>query len=250
VTEPAAGNGAALLELSEAEARLQAAADGLDDAACRAPSRLPGWSRGHLLTHLARNADGMGNLARWASTGEPTPMYASPEARAEAIEAGSARSAQELATDLANASARLGAWLASLTPAQRAAQVELGPSRTKTPASDLVLHRIREVDIHLVDLDVGAEPAGWSQDFALRTLDQLLPRFWSEGAMPVSRLAATDVERSWSVAAPDRAAGGELRGPAAALLGWLVGRVRVDQQAVAGLELASGGDVPSAPAWV
>ena len=36
--------------------------------AFRAPSALPGWTRAHVLTHLARNADAMVNLLTWART--------------------------------------------------------------------------------------------------------------------------------------------------------------------------------------
>ena len=36
--------------------------EGLTDDQAREPSLLPGWSRGHVLTHLARNADAMVNL--------------------------------------------------------------------------------------------------------------------------------------------------------------------------------------------
>ena len=45
------------------------------------PSLLPGWSRGHVLTHLARNADGAVNLLTWARTGVETPQYVSQEQR-------------------------------------------------------------------------------------------------------------------------------------------------------------------------
>jgi uncharacterized protein (TIGR03083 family) len=60
----------------------------LDDEALSVPSALPGWSRTHLLAHLAANADALGNLVRWAATGQPTPMYASPGERAAGIERG------------------------------------------------------------------------------------------------------------------------------------------------------------------
>ncbi|MFI9324466.1 maleylpyruvate isomerase N-terminal domain-containing protein [Kitasatospora aureofaciens] len=46
----------------------------LCDAGVRAPSLLPGWSRGHVLTHLARNADGGRRLPSWARTGVRTPL--------------------------------------------------------------------------------------------------------------------------------------------------------------------------------
>jgi uncharacterized protein (TIGR03083 family) len=65
--------------LAAATGLLLATAAALGDAEVRGPSLLPGWSRGHVLTHIARNADGLGNLLRWARTGAETPMYASAE---------------------------------------------------------------------------------------------------------------------------------------------------------------------------
>ena len=53
----------------------------LTDSQARAPSLLPGWTRGHVVTHLARNADALRNLLTWARTGIPTPMYPSRQAR-------------------------------------------------------------------------------------------------------------------------------------------------------------------------
>ena len=46
-----------IAEVDRATARLLATARTLDDDAVRAPSPLPGWTRGHVLTHVARNAD-------------------------------------------------------------------------------------------------------------------------------------------------------------------------------------------------
>jgi uncharacterized protein (TIGR03083 family) len=90
----------ALARVSESTDRLLATADALTDAQAAAASRLTGWTRGHVLTHLARNADGFRNLLAWAATGDETPMYPSEEARDRAIETGAGRPAAELAADL------------------------------------------------------------------------------------------------------------------------------------------------------
>ena len=60
------------------QARVESAAGGLDPAQLAGPSRLPGWTRGHVLSHLARNADALVNLLTWARTGTEARMYASP----------------------------------------------------------------------------------------------------------------------------------------------------------------------------
>ena len=69
-----------------ATTRYLAALTELTDEDCRAPSALPGWSRGHVITHLSRNADGLVNLLHWAQTGVETTMYESNEQRAADIE--------------------------------------------------------------------------------------------------------------------------------------------------------------------
>ena len=66
----------------------------LTDTQIDGPSALPGWNRATLLTHLARNADALGNLLTWARTGVETPMYADPSSRAADIDAGRSPSAR------------------------------------------------------------------------------------------------------------------------------------------------------------
>ncbi len=74
--------------IDEAIDRVLASASKLSDEQMREDSLLPGWSRGHVLTHIARSGDGLRNLLIWAKTGEETPQYATPDARVTDIEAG------------------------------------------------------------------------------------------------------------------------------------------------------------------
>src|SRR5690606_21685892 len=90
------------------------AADGLDDADFAAPGTLPGWSRAHVTAHVAANAEALSNLVHWAATGEPTPMYASPEERAAGIERGRALPAVELTAWLRTSAEALEAGMAAL----------------------------------------------------------------------------------------------------------------------------------------
>jgi maleylpyruvate isomerase len=89
-----------LAEITEETERLLDTAAAFTDDEVRQPSLLPGWTRGHVLTHVARNADGGTRLLTWARTGIPTPEYASPAARADEIEAGHGRPAGELLHDV------------------------------------------------------------------------------------------------------------------------------------------------------
>jgi maleylpyruvate isomerase len=164
--------------LDAATARLALTCADVDDRTARAPSILPGWSVGHVLTHIARNADGMLNLVTWAVTGEPTPMYPSFEARGEAIEAGAGRPAEVLVADVRDSAARLREGLEDLAAAGPEALDRLlvfgaPPPGTAadTPARVLPYARLREVEIHHVDLGLASyTPADWPDAFVERTL--------------------------------------------------------------------------------
>ena len=166
-----------LLALDEATSRLVRTADALTDAETAAPSLLPGWTRGHVLTHLARNADGMVRLVDWAVTGEPTPMYPSVEAREADIEAGAGRPAAELADDVRGSAERLAVALDRLAADEGAYDrlVLFGAARpgavADSPARTLPYARIREVEIHHVDLGVATYTEhDWPPEFVERTL--------------------------------------------------------------------------------
>ena len=76
----------ALDDVAQATDRLLATVDGFSDADVRASSGLPDWTRAHVLTHIARNADAMARLTHYARTGEEQAMYpGGPPARNAAI---------------------------------------------------------------------------------------------------------------------------------------------------------------------
>lgn len=126
----------------------------LDGAAVRVPSLLPGWSRAHVLSHLARNADALVNLLTWARTGVEHPMYASREDRDAAIEEGSTRGHLLLCEDLTAACARFAAAATAMPAAAWDATLTNARGEAMSAASVPWL-RTREVWVHLVDLDTG-----------------------------------------------------------------------------------------------
>ncbi|MFB7456138.1 maleylpyruvate isomerase N-terminal domain-containing protein [Streptomyces sp. NPDC056188] len=127
---------------------------GLDEAGFSAPSVLPEWTRGHLVAHVAANADALCNLVHWAATGEETPMYASAEERAAGIAKGPALSADQLRTWLTTSARRLAEGLDGLTDEQWQHKVVTAQGRT-VPATELPWMRAREVCVHAVDLGAG-----------------------------------------------------------------------------------------------
>jgi maleylpyruvate isomerase len=127
---------------------------GLDEAAYRVPSQLTGWTRKHLVAHLAANAEAIGRLVAWASTGHETRMYASPEQRAADIEAGAALSGAELTAWFGRSARELSDAMRALPRDAWHAEVLTAQGRT-VPASETPWMRSREVMVHAVDLGTG-----------------------------------------------------------------------------------------------
>jgi maleylpyruvate isomerase len=240
---------ALLAEVTDATAQLIGSAERLDDEAVREPCALPGWTRGHLLTHLARNADGLRNLLAWAATGDRHDMYPDRAKKDADIEAGATRTAAQLAADLRESSQRFAEDAARLTPQQWAAQVERRFGGTQ-PAVRIPWWRLEEVLIHHVDLDTGFSPAHWPAEFTGPALEMAAARF-GDGSYPATaatpfRLYAEETAHAVGVGcdATDK----EwllVRGPEPALLAWLIGRSDGD-----GLVVEPHDALPGVPAWL
>jgi maleylpyruvate isomerase len=154
-----------LERVAQAERQLWALVGDLDEDAMRAPCALPDWSRGHLLTHLARNADSHVRRAEGAARGEVVDQYPGGfEGRAADIERGAARPAGEILADVAETSAAVrAAWNA--VPEDAWGNVTRDVGGRERPLDDLVRRRWQEVEVHLVDLDLGFGSLDWSDDF-------------------------------------------------------------------------------------
>ncbi|GAA5136974.1 hypothetical protein GCM10023339_76640 [Alloalcanivorax gelatiniphagus] len=127
----------------------------LNDADLAAPSLLPGWTRAHVLAHVASNARALTNLVRWAATGIPTPMYSSLEQRQLEIESGAQLARDELVLRALSDAANLESAMDDLDATQWRREVITVQGRT-VEASEIPWLRAREVCVHAVDLDVGS----------------------------------------------------------------------------------------------
>lgn len=217
---------------------LLATAAGLDDAACREPSLCTGWTRGHVLTHLARNADGLVNLLTWAATGQQRPMYASRASRDADIEAGAGRGARDLLADLRAAAERFAGAAGDLPAA--AWDVVVRRRDRPLPAREIPWMRQREIEIHHVDLAAGYGPADWPEEFVRAVLDEQPDRLADRDDMPALVLHGADSGKTWVI----RGGGATVSGPEPALLAWLLGRSSGEVLAVEG-----GAPLPALPAW-
>ncbi|MGW2254238.1 maleylpyruvate isomerase family mycothiol-dependent enzyme [Kitasatospora sp. NPDC001660] len=209
----------ALLDAVRASAaRFAASVSALTEAQARGPSALPGWSRAHVLTHVARSADVYSWLLALARTGaEPGPR-ADAAALERRLREGADRDAPALVADLRGS---LDGLLdeASAMPAERWSVLVSALAGWKHPAW-FTLHRARrELEVHHADLALGRTPAAWPAGFVTAALAETAAAL-AERGFPVARIEATDLGRSWTVAPT----GPTASGPGHALLAWLAGR--------------------------
>ncbi|MGV9310788.1 maleylpyruvate isomerase family mycothiol-dependent enzyme [Streptomyces sp. NPDC003691] len=228
--------------LRAATERLLTTAHTLDNAALAGPSRLPGWTRGHVLAHLSRNAEALVNVL------EGRPMYASADARDTDIEKGADRPLDVQLADVRDSAARLHAVLA--LPADQERTVVLRNGVTDR-AARIPFRRLVEVELHHVDLGAGHELEDLPEEFLLRETAFLADRFSGHPDVPPVRITASGSTASggpgtWRTGrdgAGDDPAGVLVEGPPASLVGWLAGR-RTDDPA---LTATAPDGTPAAP---
>lgn len=186
----------------------------LDDV--HAPSLCAGWTRGHVLTHVARNADGLGALVRSAVDGTGETMYASPQARDADIEAGADRPAAELVDDVDRTAKALAVELARLTPEQAEVRLERTPGQFLIKAKNIPFMRLRELVFHHVDLLGGFGFGDADPEVQRLLLNEEVRRLRAADPAPDLTLRTPDGDE-WTVGLGTASVVGD-RG---ALLGWL-----------------------------
>jgi maleylpyruvate isomerase len=166
---------AAQLELNDqidfATQRLLDDARTIPEADLRAPSLLPGWTRAHVLAHVARGADAMRNLLIGVRSGQDRSAYASAQAREAGIERGAAMRAKDLVADLADSSMALRTVARQLPGYAWQVRVRMLDS-APFPAAELLTRRLVEIELHHCDLAVGYSPADWPAAFATMELTE------------------------------------------------------------------------------
>lgn len=247
-SDPDDGEGLAVrAAVAEQTVAFTAAAARLTDAQVRAPSGLPGWTRGHVLAHVRLNAEALAGVLAAATAGEVGRMYPSREARDADIEAAAGASATEHVAGLLGSAERFAAgWLA--LPADALDGQFATPAGALRPVRDVAYLRWREVVLHHVDLhpaQAAPRPAdGLLADagpLVLRLLDETCAMFAARDDVPPLAVTATDVGRTWLVG-PGGTPRTAVSGPTPALAAWLTGRSD-------GAVLTSSGLLPPLPAW-
>ena len=172
---------AALRELSDqidqATQRLLDTARIITEPDLRAPSQLPGWTRAHILAHVARNADAMRTVLVGVRTGQDRPGYTSAGSREAGIEQDAGRPARELTADLADSAMALRTVARQLPGEGWQVPVLMLDPGPRFPAAELLTRRLVEVELHHSDLAAGYDPADWPAAFAAMELGEPM-RTW------------------------------------------------------------------------
>ena len=206
----------------------------LTDEEFDAASLLPGWDRRHVIAHVARNADAMGNLLTWARTGTETPMYPSREARDAGIEETAGLEPARLRTELVVATARFADAVRGLPEPAWSATVRTMQDR-EVPATEVPWMRCVEVTVHAVDLAAGVGFGDVDEAVLAAICEEVLAAWARRGETPDVVVFAGDQE--WGSGAV------AVSGSLPAVTGWLTGRST-------GEGLAVDGALPRLPRWV
>ena len=212
----------------------------LDDTEVGGETLVPPWTRGHVITHVARAADSLCRLLTWARSGVETPQYASMEARSAEIETGARRPVHELVADVVASAERFDDAVRSLPDAAWSYEVRMRTGELRTPEA-LASARLRELEVHHADLAVGYGFADVPPPTARLIIDDLVDAQRRREGVPPLRIEATDTGLTHELGT----GGPTIRGTQADLLGWLTGRTTG-----ATLTISGPGPVPTAPYWI
>lgn len=217
--------------------RLVDTAAALANDAVLAPSLCEGWSRGHVLTHVARNAEGLARVCRAIVEDSGETMYAADDVRDADIAAGCRRSAAALAVDVRESAEQLAPLLARLGPEHRGRTAERTPGGPLMAAEEVRYRRLRELVYHHVDLHAGFTFEQVAPELVRLFLDGTVANLNGHPNAPGLTIATTEGD---TFVVGDGAA--HVTGSRAAVLAWLArgqtGGVRAD------------GPLPDVPAGV
>lgn len=201
---------------TEATQRLLGYTIALTEDEWHQPSLLPGWTRAHIATHLARNADYLRSVVNAAVAGAPQPALASSAERRAELELGADRRGLALQIDLDAASGALQNAIESVTDWTGTITVD----GADLPLSVLPLIRLNEIKMHVIDLDCGfapemiaPQPAEWLLRWALFRL--------READLPPIEVTSPNLRARVGVGTGQPLS---VRGDDAHLWAWLTGR--------------------------
>jgi len=175
-----------LAELHKAATALTAAMDRIPDAGERAPSTLPGWSRGHLLAHITGICEALARQVEYGRRGETVELYdGGVDGRNRAIDLAAGHSLQQHRDDAAAAMQRALTAFDALSEDEWQTRIAFRDG----VIFDAGLALWRELVIHTADLDTGAGPETWNKDFCSHLFDFLAARVPAETRLVLQPVA-------------------------------------------------------------
>lgn len=222
--------------LSDSTRHLVRTADALSDDELAGPSGLPGWTRAHVLAHLALNAEGLSGALVGVTQGARVPMYRSQEARDTDIDELAAAGPTEVRDRLLGGTARLADALAAVPQDRSEVSIERLPGGRSFTVADVPWMRWIEVEVHHADLDAGYAHTSWPLTLCAEVLDAALTRSLPSGPLTAY---AVDLDRRWVYGE----GGPTVSGRAADLAWWLSGRGTGDGVT------SERGELPQIGAW-
>jgi maleylpyruvate isomerase len=196
---------------------LEASLANLTDEQVAGPSLLPEWTVGHVLSHIARNADSFVLMLDAARRGEVSAQYPGGRAQRNAdIDAGATRSAAAIIDDVHTSNTALEVAFAAASADGWNGQGDsvLGP----VGMHELPFRRWRETVVHHADAGLGYTWRDWPDDYVRIELHRMT-MLWNSrlsmglAGLPASALAVDPHTR----------------------LAWLMGRTSIDGLEPAGL---------------
>ena len=177
---------------AESHQRLLQTLDLLTDDQCREPSALPGWTRGHVLSHLARNAESHVHVLQCAARGEVAEQYVGgAKTRKQGIETHALDSAESLVASVRKSIYALeGQWAETNSEGWQGHGVN--SAGATIAMSDIVFLRWREVEVHHADLALDFTFANWNSTYVRYELDRQVMMWRASkpmGLTPVPKIA-------------------------------------------------------------
>ena len=202
-----------------------------------APSLLPGWTRAHVVAHVALNGFAVAGVIDGLVHDRPAAMYESDEQRAADIEELAAAEPSELREQHLAATTAFADAVETMNDEHWSGHIDRLPGGPSWPAVSIVPTRRRELEVHHADLGTSYTRADWPDDFAAELLDTVVVDHAASGPF---QIRATDLGRDWSVGGDG---GPTVMGTSADLGWWLTGRGEG-----AGLS-CDAGELPALAPW-
>lgn len=225
--------------LAEAGQRLTRSVDGLQPDDWSADSLLPGWTRAHVVAHLALNGEALRDVIRGEVDQAQVPMYPSSEQRDIDIEELSRAGSPVLRERLLGSLTTFVEALRSVPDDVWSRRFERTPGGPTFPLDAVPFMRVREIEVHHADLGLDYSADDWPQAFAEVVVDSMVRRLEPDEGF---RITPLDSERTW-VVGDDGGDSPVVTGPVAHLAWWLTGRTPSKQVT------SSRGDLPEIASW-